>query len=618
MKLANRIFSIVLVGLLVATVYGLIRTGRESGVPDGNRTAGAAGSDQAALVDQTPLLTAQALARMPTSAVELPSAQQALQLGDQEMDLAFALAVLEVTQHPPVLTAEAKRIQARLLEAEDALAAEQAQVAQLTTAEGKATGAQKDALDNQLDLAKAELELRQDEVDDAKEDLNRAGGDPQGRIQAMVQEHEAASRASDATKVAVSASTEPRGLIQRLQQWSALHQKQSQLWSARREALSAGAALAAQHNSLARQIEPQNQKSAAPAAPADEASTSAAGEESHSTGREESAATVKTTKARAANEKTLSTLDKRVDNEKQLADVYGQWIGVVAAEQRSTLNLALRSVLLILVIAVLVLFLDDWIGSLLGKLSMDRPQVETLRTATAVTLQVAGVLLALLVLFGSPSQLGTIVGLSGAGLMVALGDFIVAFVSRFVLMGKNGIRVGDWVEINGVTGEVVELGLFRTVLLETGNWTASGHPTGRRVTFMNSYAVQGHYFNFSTLGQWLWDELTLVLPTGQNLHAVVDAIYKIVLEATSERARQAEREWHGAIKSRDLKALSAEPAINLKAVAGGTEISVRYITSARERTRLREQLNHALVDLLGSGLAPQPAADLSKPALTTS
>src|SRR5258707_13202588 len=91
-------------------------------------------------------------------------------------------------------------------------------------------------------------------------------------------------------------------------------------------------------------------------------------------------------------------------------------------------------------------------------------------------------------------------------------DFIVGFLGWFVLMGKNGIRLGDWVEINGVTGEVVELGMFHTVLLETGNWTDSGHPTGRRVTFTNSFAIEGHYFNFSTSGQWLLDELQIVLP----------------------------------------------------------------------------------------------------------
>ena len=128
-----------------------------------------------------------------------------------------------------------------------------------------------------------------------------------------------------------------------------------------------------------------------------------------------------------------------------------------------------------------------------------------------------GVLLALLVLIGPPGQLATYVGFAGAGLTVALKDFIVGFIGWFVLMGKNGIRLGDWVEINEVSGEVVELGPFHTVLLETGNWAESGHPTGRRVTFSNSFAIEGHYFNFSTAGQWLWDELQVVLPTGEDL-----------------------------------------------------------------------------------------------------
>src|SRR5581483_9945564 len=112
-----------------------------------------------------------------------------------------------------------------------------------------------------------------------------------------------------------------------------------------------------------------------------------------------------------------------------------------------------------------------------------RRRLVTLRAVLRFSLQALGVMFVLFVLFGMPSQMPTILGLAGAGLTVALKDFIVAFFGWFVLMGRNGIRVGDWVEINGVGGEVVEIGLLRTVLLETGNWTDSGHPTGRKVAF---------------------------------------------------------------------------------------------------------------------------------------
>jgi small-conductance mechanosensitive channel len=219
------------------------------------------------------------------------------------------------------------------------------------------------------------------------------------------------------------------------------------------------------------------------------------------------------------------------------------------------------------------------------------------------------VLFILLVIFGPPSQLGTFLGLAGAGLTVALKDFIVGFLGWFVLMGKNGIRLGDWVEINGVTGEVVELGMFHTVLLETGNWTDSGHPTGRRVTFTNSFAIEGHYFNFSTSGQWLWDELQVILPAGRDPYPIVDAIQKKVQEATAETAKQAEKEWQSVTRSRDTaRTLTAAPAINVKPVAGGVEIAVRYITRANERYQLRAKLNQAAVDLLGQNAVLPPSA----------
>jgi hypothetical protein len=128
------------------------------------------------------------------------------------------------------------------------------------------------------------------------------------------------------------------------------------------------------------------------------------------------------------------------------------------------------------------------------------------------------------------------------------------------------------------------------------------------VTFTNSFAIEGHYFNFSTSGQWLWDELQLVLPTGQDPYPIIDAIQKRVAEATAETAKQAEQEWKSAARSRDMSALSAAPAINVKPVIGGVEIAVRYITRATERYQLRAKLYQAAVDLLGGKNLPAPVS----------
>jgi small-conductance mechanosensitive channel len=613
MKSAQKIATLAVVALLIATGYGLFRTrGQNDTSATGSGSTGG-GKQTGPVVDQSTLWTARWLAQMPTTAEERQVAEDALHLADKDMDLAFAAAVREAEQHPPAMTAEAKEIETRLQKSENAVATDQARVAQLTAEDAKASGSKKDKLDDELNLAKAQLELDQDEVDDGKEDLDRAGGDQQAHIQALMQEHEATSQISDNTHVNVTTPIEGRGLIHHFQEWSLLHSKQMQLWRAKGEAEAAAVAFSAKHDALAGKIGAEKKDSAeasTPSAPQADGS-SAAGKNATELSAQNSAAMLQLTRRRSQDQKALATYDKRADDQTQLASVYGKWIGIVAGRQRGVVNQALRGIAIILVIALIGLFFEGWIERLLGKTSMDRRQLETLRTVTRVTVQILAVLLILLVILGPPTQLGTILGLAGAGLTVALKDFIVGFLGWFVLMGKNGIRLGDWVEINGVTGEVVELGMFHTVLLETGNWTDSGHPTGRRVTFTNSFAIEGHYFNFSTSGQWLWDELQVVLPTGQDPYPIIDAIQKKVLEATSEGARQAEQEWKTAARSRDMSALSAAPAINVKPVIGGVEIAVRYITRANERYQLRAKLYQTAVDLLGGKNAAHAGAPIA-------
>ena len=610
MKPFQKILAITLVLLLGATVYGLIHTSEPPKVAPSVHKGKQPLSAQP-LVDQTPILTAEALAQMPTSEEELPFTQQALETSDKDMDVAYTAAKHELEDHPAPLTPEAKQIQARLKQAEDTLAADDALVDRLTAEEGKATGAKKDNLQDQLVLAQANQQEHQDDVDDAKEDLARAGGDSTSRIAALTQEHDTSSKKidslKDSLKATPGASLGQPGLIHRFNEWGALHQKQLLLWQAKQQAESAAAAFAANHNALEAQSGTKQGSTTGTAAPASTGGTTGNASAPADSSQQSSTDLVNAAKQRGAVKKKLSSLDKRIDNEKQLGATYGQWIDVVAANERAVLHRILIGLTIILSIGLFGVYFATLMDKMVGRLNMDRRQVQSLHTVAHVAVRIVALLLILLVIIGPPGQLGTFLGLAGAGLTVALKDFIVGFIGWFVLMGKNGIRVGDWVEINGVTGEVVEIGPFHTVLLETGNWTDSGHPTGRRVTFTNSFAIEGHYFNFSTTGQWLWDELQLVLPIGLDPYPIVQEIQKRVSEATKEKAQQAEAEWRRSTRSREMSAFSVEPAISVKPVVGGVEVAVRYITRANERYQLRSKLYQDAIELLGGKKVPAPA-----------
>lgn len=610
MTKSQKILGAVIVLLLVASVYGFLIS-RE---PEAVRVEKSAKKSQNAnviLVDQSPLKVAQQLAKLADTPEERTLAQEALKRADMEVDQAFDSALHDALLHPPPLSPEVKEIQDRLQKAEKQLKADQDQAKLLSEQFAKAPESKQEAIEVQLVQAEADMDLDQNDMDDAKEDLARAGGSLADRIQAMRKDHEDTAHLSDTAIPTGAPPAEQRGLVHRIQQWLALRSKKQQLADAKAKSDAAAAALSAQHNALDAVVEAEKEKSPELAhhtkkhKSATPVTRVPADQKSH----EESAALLKKTEEIAENQKALAGFDRRIDAQKELSTTYGQWMDIVSAQQWTVFHRGITGVLIILGIALVALFFSTWMNSLVTRLPMDRRQIQSLHTVTRVSLQFLALLFILLVIFGPPGQLGTFLGLAGAGLTVALKDFIVGFIGWFVLMGKNGIRLGDWVEINGVTGEVVEIGPFHTVLLETGNWTDSGHPTGRRVTFTNSFAIEGHYFNFSTTGQWLWDELTVVLPSGKDPYPIVEAIRKKVEEETRESGQQAEQEWRRAAGSRDMSGFSAVPALSVKPVLGGVEVAVRYIARASERFVLRSKLNQAAVKLLGGKEESWPAQE---------
>jgi small-conductance mechanosensitive channel len=276
------------------------------------------------------------------------------------------------------------------------------------------------------------------------------------------------------------------------------------------------------------------------------------------------------------------------------------------------MHLGLQSLGLIAFILVCIVLCDALVQRLMAHPSLDQRQMQTLRTIMKLGIQVVGALLILLVIFGAPSQMPTILGLATAGITIAMQDFILAFFGWFVLMGKNGIRVGDWVEINGVGGEVTEIGLIRTTLLETGDWTDMGHQTGRRVSLINSYAIRGQYFNFSTTGQWMWDEISVSIPTSENTYAMVESIHKAVLEETDEAARIAEREWKRGTHQDGKSQFNATSSVNLRPSGTGIDILVRYVTRASQRFEMRNRLYQRVIELLHEpSTTEQPAIALA-------
>jgi small-conductance mechanosensitive channel len=607
MKLRHWITAIVLVLLMALTVVGLLRT-REQKPPAETEETGkspakrlqARGAAQRPLVDQRPLQTARRMAATASTPEEQTLAHEAEKVADHEVDLAFFDSLRAAEENPPPLSPEAKQLAERKNKAALALKEDRESIAQVTRKLAAAPESQKENLQDQIDVAKAQMDLDQDELDDASEDLEQAGGDPQSKIKRLKAEHDA----SDQNVTPVASAVNPyereyqaHTMLEVFRAWKALREKKTKLEVARQEAATKAQRLSQRHAALAAQVEKEKESREA-------AKVQAKGfaKASQAASREESKAGAQTAldslKQYSRDQKNLADLGRRIQDEQELSDTYANWIGLVEIRQRTALHNLIASVLWILVVMLVVYLAHRLIDQLFGGMTAENKRIETLRTMIKFAAQALGAIVILFIAFGMPSQTTTILGLAGAGLTVASKDVIMAFFGWFLLMGRNGIRVGDWVEINGVGGEVIEIGLLKTVLLETGNWTDSGHPTGRRVSFVNSFAIEGHYFNFSTSGQWMWDELQLTLPADQDPYAVIDGLQKLVAKDTEVNAKKAELEWQHTTTRYHVQAFSAEPAINVRPSGSGVEVRVRYITRAYERHETRKRLYEAVVAMM--------------------
>ncbi len=566
-------------------------------------------SGQNTLVDLRPWQTAQALAALAVTAEEIEYARDAERLADHEVDQAFASALRQASMRPRVLTGDALKLSQKLKHLQQLVKEDQAHVESLTESARRSTpssssGAAHVILADDLDIAKAQLGLDSDEVADAQQDLARAVGDERNRIQQELAAHQANMRKYDAqtakdSQVAAVSAKRFGTLAIRLKAWFDQRTRYRLLQEAMQQAQADAAALIVQHDQL------ENEANA-PSPPAATASSQANGP----SGPDKSAE-LASLNSKAARRQLLSIYDDRIQTQQQLASVYGKWSAQLLLQRRIVLHLLLQSFALIAFILLCLVLLDALVRRLVDRPGLDRRHMHTLRIIFRLAVRIAGVVLILVVVFGVPRQMPTIIGFTTAGMTVVLQDFILAFLGWFVLMGKNGIRVGDWVEINGIGGEVVETGVFRTVLLETGNWTDKGHPTGRRVTFMNGFAVKGQFFNFSTTGQWMWDEITVTIPPRDDTYRIIELIHKAVLSATENDARLAEQEWIQVTKQNRLGRFTTASAIDMRPGIYGLDIVVRYVTRASERFEVRNRLYQRVIDLLHTpGTAGAPVEEL--------
>lgn len=190
----------------------------------------------------------------------------------------------------------------------------------------------------------------------------------------------------------------------------------------------------------------------------------------------------------------------------------------------------------------------------------------------------------------------TTLGLAGAGITFALREVIVSFAGWFAILFGDFFKVGDRVLLGGIKGDVIDLGVLRTTIMEIGGWVDADQYNGRIVRVANSFIFTSPVYNYSAHFHFVWDEIHLPIRFGSDVKLVKIILNRVADEVLGDVSYQAEEAWYDMRKRFRLENATLEHGVFMKFDDNWIEFSLRYVVDIRQRRIVTDMLYTKLLE----------------------
>jgi small-conductance mechanosensitive channel len=160
--------------------------------------------------------------------------------------------------------------------------------------------------------------------------------------------------------------------------------------------------------------------------------------------------------------------------------------------------------------------------------------------------------------------------------------------------------VGDRIQVNETKGDVVDISVMRTTVLETGNWVSGDLYSGRIARIPNSVVLKGLVFNDSQGFRFVWDEIKIQLSAKSDHEQARQMLLRIAKETVSNYLAEAQDSWERIVENYRIQNRPLEPTVMLQAGGGSLEFSLSYLVDYTKRTTVKDQLFTKIVDEVAS------------------
>ncbi|MDD3579551.1 MAG: mechanosensitive ion channel [Desulfobacca sp.] len=179
-------------------------------------------------------------------------------------------------------------------------------------------------------------------------------------------------------------------------------------------------------------------------------------------------------------------------------------------------------------------------------------------------------------------------GVAGAGIAFALQEVIVSIAGWVAISFGHFYAIGDRIQLGGIKGDVIDIGILRTALMECGEWVRGDQYTGRIVRVGNSHVFREPVFNYSADFPFLWDEISVPVKYGEDHQLARQLLNQVINEVVRDYTNYAKQSWRDVVRRYMIDEAMVDPVVMLVCNDNWMEFTLRYIVDYKRRRRTKD------------------------------
>ena len=190
-------------------------------------------------------------------------------------------------------------------------------------------------------------------------------------------------------------------------------------------------------------------------------------------------------------------------------------------------------------------------------------------------------------------RLGTLTvffGIAGAGIAFALQEVIVSIAGWMAILLSDIYKSGDRVLLGGIKGDVIDVGVLRTTIMEIGGWVEGDLYNGRIVRIGNSFVFKEPVYNYSADFPFLWDEVKIPVKYGSNYTQARRLFYEVADEVVGDYCQEAAIHWETMVRKFMIENATTNPMVTIVANDNWVEFTLRYVVDYKKRVIVKDEL----------------------------